>query len=359
MKTSFKVIITCLFFVKGLYAQLDFSSSNTELHPLLTEMTSKVENGDYENITSILVAQNGKLIYEKYYNGSTKNSLHNTRSATKTMATFLTGIAKDQGHISETDKIFKYLKHKKPVKNPDPRKDNIIIEDLLTMSCMLETDDGNYFSRGHEERMYFIEDWTQFLIDLPIRSYPFNPKPAEQPYGRFFHYSSAQASAMSEILQTAISEPLHEFAKKHLFDPLEIAEYKLDFTPTGYLNTAGGSNYRSQDLLKFIQLCLNDGVWNGKQLISKEWIKLASTPKVNAREGVDYGYFLWLEAFGKDKKHNSFYMSGNGGNRMHAFRDLNATVVVTTTNYGNRNAHGYIDKILNKYIVPVLESKKE
>ncbi|MDT0620283.1 serine hydrolase domain-containing protein [Croceitalea vernalis] len=359
MKTSFKIIIASLFFVQCLSAQLDFSSPNTEQPALLKEMSSKVENGDYENITSILIAQNGELIFEKYYNGNNESSLHNTRSATKTMATFLTGIAKDQGLISETDKIFNYLAHKNQVKNPDSRKDNIIIEDLLTMSCMLETDDSNYFSRGHEERMYFIEDWTQFLIDLPIRSYPFNPKPAEQPYGRFFHYSSAQASAMSEILQTAINEPLHKFAKKHLFNPLEISEYKLDFTPTGYLNTAGGSNYRSQDLLKFIQLCLNDGVWNGKQLISKEWIKLATSPKANARSGVDYGYFLWLEAFGKDKKHNSFYMSGNGGNRMHAFKDLNATIVVTTTNYGNRNAHSYIDEILNEYIVPVLSSMKD
>lgn len=358
MNNSFSVFISLFFLAQFSFSQLNFSLPKTEVHPLLLEMDAKVNGGDYERITSILIVQNGQLIYEKYYNGSTEKSLHNTRSATKTMATFLTGIAKDQGLVSETDKIFKYLKHKNPVKNPDPRKDNIIIEDLLTMSCILETDDSNYFSRGHEERMYFIEDWTQFLIDLPIRSYPFNPKPAEQPYGRFFHYSSAQASAMSEILQNAINEPLHEFAKKHLFTPLEISEYKLDFTPTGYLNTAGGSNYRSQDLLKFIQLCLNDGVWNGKQLISKEWIKLASTPKASAREGVDYGYFLWLEAFGKDKKYNSFYMSGNGGNRMHAFKELNATVVVTTTNYGNRNAHDYVNEILNNYIVPVLSSKK-
>ena len=200
--------------------------------------------------------------------------------------------------------------------------------------------------------MYFIEDWTQFLLDLPIRAYPFNPKPAEQPYGRFFSYSSAQASAVSEILQTAIGSSLDTFAIQNLFKPLNIKNYKLDYTPMGILNTAGGSNYRSRDFLKLIQLCLQKGRWNEKQIISSSWIEKATTPKASARENVDYGYFLWLQGFGKTQQYKSFYMSGNGGNRMLAFPELNLTVVVTATNYNNRKAHDYVDEILNEYIVP-------
>lgn len=354
-KINFSIL---LFLALGNFisAQIDFSKENVIENSLLHTMDSLVKQQKYENVKSILIAKDGKLLFEKYYGDYNQDSKHNPRSATKTMATLLTGIAIDKGFInSEKDNIFRYLKHKKPVQNPDPRKDKIILEDLLTMSCILETDDNNFFSRGHEERMYFIEDWTQFLIDLPIRSYPFGPKPEEQPYGRNFSYSSAQAAAVAEILQSAIGDNLDEFAKKHLLEPLGIIDYKMDYTPLGILNTAGGSAYKSRDFLKLIQLCLNKGKWNGKQIISPEWIQKASTPKANARENVDYGYFLWIESFGKSKKYNSFYMSGNGGNRMHAFPELNLSVVITTTNYNNRNAHGYINEILNEYIVPAFQ----
>lgn len=343
-----------------LFAQLDFSNANKGSDPLLLKMDSIVDSGKYEKITSILIAKDGKLVYEKYYNGTNVDSKHNTRSATKTMATFLTGIAIDKGFVtSEKDKIFNYLQHTLPVKNPDKRKENITIEDLLTMTSVLECDDSNWHSRGHEERMYFIEDWTQFLVDLPVRSYPFGLKPADAPYGRRFAYASAKAAAVAEILQIAIKSDLVEFAKKNLFEPLEINDYKLNYSPKGILNTAGGSEYRSRDFLKLIQLCLNKGKWNTEQIISSAWIEKATTPKVNAYEGVDYGYFLWLKSFGKEKKYKTYYMSGNGGNKMLACPELNITVVITATNYNNRNSHNYTDEIMNEYIIPNMEKLKK
>ena len=337
------------------FGQINFSEANAVQSNFLTEMDAKISKGDYERITSVLVAKDGKLLFEKYYNNNNRDSKHNVRSGTKTIATLLTGLAIDNGYIaSEQDKIFTYLQHKMPVKNPDQRKDNITIEDLLTMSCMLETDDGNYHSRGHEERMYFIEDWTQFLVDLPIRAYPFNPPPAEQPYGRFFHYSSAQAAAVAEIVESAIGSPADAFIKEKLFKPMNITNYKLHYTPSKIINTAGGSEYKSRDFLKLIQLFLQKGAWNGNQLISADFMTKATTAKASAREGVDYGYFLWINPFGKDKKYDAYYMSGNGGNKMVAIPELNATVVITTTNYNNRNAHGYTDELMNQYIVPLL-----
>lgn len=354
----------CLFLLSlcisiQLNAQLDFSKVNTDITPLLSEMDSIVESGKYERITSILVAQNGQVLFEKYYNDNTIDSKHNTRSATKTMATLLTGIAIDKGFVdSEKDLIFKYLQHTLPVKNPDKRKDSITIEDLLTMTSVLECDDSNWHSRGHEERMYFIEDWTQFLVDLPVRSYPFGPKPEDAKYGRVFAYASAKAATVGEILQNAIKGDLAEFTKKNLFEPLEITNYTLNYSPKGILNTAGGSEYRSRDFLKLIQMCLNNGKWNGEQIISSSWIEKATTPKVSAYEDTDYGYLLWLKSFGLDKKYKTYYMSGNGGNKVLACPELNVTVVITATNYNNRNSHNFTDELMNTYIMPSIESLK-
>ena len=163
---------------------------------------------------------------------------------------------------------------------------------------------------------------------------------------------------MAEILQSAVKDDLTKLAKKHLFKPLAIKDYTLHYTPQKILNTAGGSEYRSRDLLKLIQLCLNKGKWNGKQIISSSWIEKATTPKTNAYDA-KYGYLLWLKNFGKNKNYKSFFMSGNGGNRALACSELDLSVVVTTTNYGNRNGHNYTDEIINDFIIPVIEKLKE
>lgn len=348
-------IFCCLFTIQTAFAQLDFSKVNSSTNSYLSSLDSTILSGKYEQITSVLIAQKGEVIFEKYYNGTNESSTHNTRSATKTMATLLTGVAIKQGYIkSEQDKIFQYLEHKLPVENPDERKEAITIEDLLTMSACLECNDFNNYSRGHEERMYLIEDWTSFYLDLPIRAYTFEPQPEEQSYGRSFSYCSAGAATMAEVLQVAVGMDLDEFAQQQLFQPLGIEDYQLDYNPEGILNTAGGSNYTSRDFLKMIQLCLNGGSWEGKQLIDSVWLEKATTPKAQVFEGMNYGYFFWLKSFGKDTLYAAYAMSGNGGQKILAVPELELSVVITTANYGNRNAHNYTDEMMNEFIIPAM-----
>ena len=336
-------------------AQLDYTGVNENLPALLVRLDSTVRAGTYERITSILLARRGKVLFEGYYNGADSTSLHNTRSATKTMATLLTGLAIREGFIaSERDPIFRHLGTDRPTNHPDPRKDSIAIEDLLTMSSALECDDFNSFSRGNEERMYPIEDWVQFYLDLPIRSYPWGPPPSGQPYGRAWSYCSAGAATVAAVVEAAVGEPAHEFARRHLFLPLGITDYKLHFNPQGTLNTAGGSEYRSRDFMKLIQLCLQHGMWEGQSLIPAAWLAKATTPKARVEPGVEYGYLLWLKSFGAEAKHPAFYMSGNGGQKILAVPDLELAVVITTTNYNNRNAHPYTDEIMDRYVIPAL-----
>lgn len=238
------IIVVSFFYILNSNAQLNFSKTNTSNIPLFSKMDSAVSSGKYERITSILVAKDGNVLFEKYYRKNTINSKHNTRSVTKTMATLLAGIVIDKGYIaSEKDKIFDYLQHKLPVKNPDKRKEEITIEDLLTMSSAVECNDSNRYSRGNEERMYIIEDWAQFYLDLPMYSYPWGPKPKDRPYGRAFSYCTAGSALVAEILQSAIKSDLAEFAKKNLFEPLAIEDYTLHYTPHKILNTAGAMSF--------------------------------------------------------------------------------------------------------------------
>lgn len=338
-----------------LFGQIDFSTARDLQNPLLREMDRQVREGKYEKITSILIAKDGKLAFEAYYNGTDSLSLRNTRSATKSLATILMGIAIQQGYIaSEKELLFKYVHPSKPLENPDPRKMEITLEDLLTMSSLLECDDSNPYSRGNEERMYLIEDWLQFFLDLPIRAFTFDPKPEDMPYGRSMSYCSAGAAALAFVVESAVHMPLQEYAAKNLFGPLHIGDYHLHTTPTGTLNTAGGSEYRSRDFLKMIQLLLQKGRWGNRQLLPSDWVARATTPHVNARPGTDYGYLLWLKSYGKDRKYACFAMAGNGGQKIAAIPELGVSIVITTVNYGNPKAHDYTDEILDRYVVPAM-----
>lgn len=118
---KYKLIIVISFLcVLNSNTQLNFSKTNKSNIPLLNKMDSIVSSGKYECITSVLVAKDGNVLFEKYYNENDVNSKHNTRSATKTMASLLTEMAIDKRYIkSEKDKIFDYLQHKLPVKNPE------------------------------------------------------------------------------------------------------------------------------------------------------------------------------------------------------------------------------------------------
>src|SRR5205085_5287129 len=118
-------------------------------------------------------------------------TLRNTRSATKSITSILVGLAIQEEKLSGVNaRVLDLLpEHRSRLQNPDPRKEKITVEDLLTMSSPLECDDWNDASRGNEERMYLVEDWTQFILDFPIRGrMKIDEQPEPPKYGRYFSY---------------------------------------------------------------------------------------------------------------------------------------------------------------------------
>ena len=322
----------------------------------LRAMEQAARSGELKKITSVLIARHGKLVYEQYFDGDAA-TLRNTRSATKSITGMLVGIAIDQHKISGVDARMVSFFPGKRFANPDPRKDQITVEDFLTMSSLLECDDDNQFSRGNEERMYIMEDWVKFTLDLPIKGFaPWQKKPQDSPYGRSFSYCTAGAATLAGVLQKAAGMPADKFAQKYLFDPLGIKTAQWSYSSLGLPLTGGGINFTSRDLLKLAQLYLNGGEWQGKPIVSRPWVERSTAPHAQIDDGIDYGYFYWLRSFGpKDGKQvPAFYMNGNGGNKALVFRDLDLAVVITTTNYNTRGMHEQTDHMLNDYIIPAV-----
>lgn len=323
------------------------------------DVTAAVRAGDFQQVTSVLVARHGKVVYEQYFDAGGAGAARNTRSVTKTVAGMLVGAAVARRQLRLDSPVLPYFKDRMPLANPDPRKGRIVVEDLITMSSLLECDDDNQYSRGNEERMYLVEDWSRFYLDLPIRGFPdWVPKPDKQPYGRAFSYCTAGVTLLGPILERATKRSVPDFADEVLFKPLGIVGATWQIQPLGTAMTGGSLGLRTQDLWKLGQLTLNGGQWEGRQVLPRAWVERSVAPHANVREGVDYGYLWWLQSFASGGRPVASYaMSGMGGNKVYVLPALDAVVVVTTTNYGVRGAHPLTEKLLTTLILPALPAE--
>jgi len=321
-----------------------------------------IANDELKQITSVLVANKGKFVYEQYFNGSHREQLNNVRSASKSITSLLVGLAMDQGKLKSVKQpAFKFFESDKPWKNPDPRKDRITLQDLLTMSSILECNDWNNQSRGNEEKMYLIEDWEQFVLDLPVRGIPpWEKKPKDSPYGRNFSYCTGGVFLLGAIVERATGMQLEAFAAQNLFNPLNIKTVKWPQSPLGVAQGGGGLDIRSLDLLKIGQLMLDRGKWQGQRIVSEQWVEASLKPRAEIGRGAakDYGYLWWIFNFTlNDRLWEVYAASGNGGNYVFIVPELNLVTVVTSTAFNTAYMHQQSQSILMDYVIPAVLSK--
>jgi CubicO group peptidase (beta-lactamase class C family) len=334
------------------------SAAQNGLNPaVLEKLETDIRSGQFRKIGSLLIARHGRLVYEAYFDGD-RDTLRDTRSATKSITDMLVGIALGEKKLSGLDaRILDLLpEHARRLQEPDARKQKITVEDFLTMSSPLECDDWNDVSRGNEERMYLVEDWTQFILDLPIRGWMhLGERVADPPYGRHFSYCTGGVFILSEVLARVTGLRTDRYAEARLFRPLGITRAEWVYSPLDIPQTGGGLRLSGRDLLKFAQLFLAGGSWNGARIVDESWVRASTAPHARIDDETEYGYLWWLKSFrSAGKSYPAFFMSGNGGNKVVGIPSLDMAVAITSTNYGTKGMHEQTEKILTDYVLTAL-----
>lgn len=313
----------------------------------IEELNTKIASKTYKDITSIVVIKDGKLLMEEYFNGASRKSLHDMRSVGKSFASTMLGIAIQDHFIKSENQTLSEFYNLKNYENYAAEKENVTLKSLLTMSSPFEGSDINSESPGNEENMYPTNNWIQFTLNLPIDKIKLSESN--------WDYFTAGVVVLGDIIHKSVPNGLAAYADKKLFQPLGITHYKWQFTPQNVANTAGGIQLRSLDFAKYGQLYKNQGSWNGKQILTQEWVEKSLSRQIIISEREYYGYLFWNKTYIVDgKDYEVYYCSGNGGNKIIIFKNQPIVVVVTATAYNTPYGHKQIDKIVQDYLIPAV-----
>ncbi|WP_298426243.1 serine hydrolase [uncultured Kordia sp.] len=330
------------------------SNDSFDVHKI-EALNRKIAEKRFENINGIIVVKENKLLIEEYFNGEDRNSLHDSRSVGKSFASTMLGIAIEENHIANEKVLLSDFYNLKSFENYSRKKDSVTLESLLTMSSGFVGDDSDYSNPGNEENMYPTGNWVKFSLDLPMHK--------TKRIGEDFTYFTPGVVILGDIIHKSVPDGFVSYADEKLFAPLNITNYKWQYTPQKVANTAGGIQLRAIDFAKYGQVYKNKGRWNGKQIITEKWVEKSLSKQVSQvyagiKDGY-YGYLFWNKTYtvnGKD--YQVSFCSGRGGNKIFIFKDIPFVVVITSSAYNNPRAHPNVDKIMEEYILPAIIKKE-
>lgn len=318
--------------------------------PIL-QMVKNTIRGEYPDVHSILIMKNDQLVLEEYFYGYDANKPHQLRSSTKPFIGGMLGIAIDKGFIkSEKDKLLPYFESTYPaIANMDDRKKEITIENFLMYRHGMDCENDNPESAGNEQAMMESEDWVKHTLDLPMVAEP----------GESSSYCTGCALTIGSLVEVATGQEIEDFAKTNLFQPLGIENYDWTFEPNPTSQTTFSQLYLTpRDLLKLAKMYKDKGKWNNEQIISEDWVN-----KTFDMEKGDYGYAWEHKYFVVDgKEYNSYLATGNGGQKINIWPELDMITVFTGGNYNSYAIYGKStppNQMIPKYILAAVESRNE
>ncbi len=324
--------------------------SNSTDSSSISNLMKEVIDQKYGSIKSLLILKNNKLVVEEYFYGYNRNDLQQIRSCTKSVTSLLLGIALDRHKDVKTDQsIFTFFPEYNSLKTEGREK--IKLKHVLTMMAGFQWDDI-------PNEMWVVDDCFQYIFSRSLETKP----------GEKFIYNSGCSILLGGVINFLETKNTQVFADNFLFTPLGITEYIWETHKDGTLQCGSGLSLRPRDMAKIGLLVLNDGVWQNKQVVSKEWIRESTRPHVKESKYFDYGYQWWYRSRNNlqwwkkpksvsPKEHDLITALGAGGQFIMIIRDLNLVIVTTASDYGNGRELSKVPMVIEE-IVPLFTNSR-
>ena len=266
------------------------------------------------NVHSIQIVRNGHMVLNACFYPFPDNSIHDMASVTKSVISILTGITIDKGYIPSVDIPVTDIFPEYRISNMDDKKRKLTIRHLLTMTsgydCTYEGGERQLF------KMRGSDDWIQYMLDMPVIYEP----------GTRFQYCSGNFHLIAGIIKKSAGMSPKDFAEKNLFSALGIEEVVWPADPDGINFGWGDLHLHPTDMAKIGYLCLHNGRWSNKQIVSSTWIEQSSKRTVTLSENEYYGYGWWIRPSPNPGLYETL---GRAGQRIIVWSDKNIVVVFT------------------------------
>lgn len=304
----------------------------------IIDFLNAVDTAGRVELHSFMFLRHGRVIAEGWWKPFGPDNKHLLYSASKTFTATGIGLAVSENRLKMSDKVISFFPYSLPDTISDYMKE-LTVENLITMSVGQDPEPRSMGNNG---------DWINTFLST---------KPVNKP-GTVFMYNNMASFMLSAIVQQVTGQTLFEYLQPRIFKPLGIHGADWDLNPQGINLGMIGLRLRSEDLAKFGQLLLQQGVWNKKQLIPKEWVKEATSFKIESNGGSNriskdkndwtqgYCYQMWRG------RNNTVRLDGMGGQFVILIPDKDAVVVLTA------NARDTQDELnlVHNYLIPAIKS---
>lgn len=329
---------------------------------VLDSIDAEIKSGRYGFVDRFLVIRRGRLAYDRRYSHDydsiygdsarlattlrthdraspynyfsawwhpyyRRGDLHTLQSVTKTVTSIVIGTAVTRGEFPSLDTPVLSFFDSGTVANVDDRKRRMTVRHLLTMTAGIDWDEARPYGDTANTAIGLegSYDWVEFTINRPM---------SEEP-GTRFNYNSGASQLLAHVFRRATGVDIEEYAARHLFGPLGIRDWHWKRTPAGLADTEGGLYLAADDLARIWYLFLRQGAWNGRQVVSQDWVRQSVAPAVTVGSGpgrAQYGYKWWLYRNPVDSTRVVWAGSGFGGQFPVAIPEDDLIIVVNQWN---------------------------
>ncbi|MEP5611000.1 MAG: serine hydrolase [Cyclobacteriaceae bacterium] len=326
------------------WGSLEGSGINRDSIQNLLRLIEETPPNDFRGL---VVIKNNKIVIEEYFHTYWRNTIHDIRSAGKSITAMLLGVALKEGLVQNLEQsVYSFFpKNKYPTLNEEYKK--IKLEHLLNMSSGLDADTDDSQSFGHAVNWIAKDDWKAYLLSVPVTSRP----------GKEWVYADINALLIGAVIEETSGMSLKDFAKEKIFDPFGIKQFYWYTNANNQTGAAGNLYLSTLDFAKLGMPLVNEGKWGGQQIIDTSYVeKLCSNETFDLSDDnpyADYYGMMWY------KSHRTFgnndidyvFASGNGGNHLIVIPDRELVIALTSSAYGrgpgHRRSYNVMSKILS------------